>query len=982
MFAGSVATVTTGLLLQDKICVNIYGQSNDFCMHFDSIKPSEDPNKYKDKVLALSTQFGLYGTLLGTIPSVIWSLFIGAFTDKFLNGRKIVMFLSSPYYLLLTSVPALFTGGGFGSIMAVYSYASVHTNEKFRSIRFAIIEFSFFLGIPLGTFVGGQPDQLNSDEDRQTLVDNEELDTNSNKNTAPEVVIQPEPYPSENVKDVWKCCFQKRPNSGRIQIWLMFMTMSVMIMSFMGAGKTQFQFSEKVYLWSATYYSNVHSISSIVNSVLMTISVPLFVVKLRLIDTQIVILGLVSFIMSQIVVGSYQHPIGYYIHVVIGSVSGMVSVAIRSKMSKLVKKEELGKVFSLLSTLESVSPLLASLVFTFIFEWSLDFFPGLTYEVSAALMIVPLIAMVWIDVTIDSKWCDITIQDKAYALGANSCGFLGLGHTCAVKEPQFIEELSFKGYDFVFAQTAEGGLLGWGHNNKGQLGRGDTNYGVFLKPLEIDFGEHEEIVQISCGKNHALALTSSGKVYGWGDNSSGQIGVGKFTDHISTPIKVGSKSGIKNKIRYVFAGYETSFAITIDGQVYSWGSNEFGILGNESTTTSCVPRLINGLKNVVKVCSNRLNTYFLTTNQFVHFCGAINTTNYEFFSKPKVFNMPKVIDIYCPGFEANPLEVLVASNFIYQYYKNQWFKTKFGNFFEYLKGKQITYKAIHLESDGFVSTIELYVKPEDKSKYSSQMFTKESVRYQGFQEFQTMTKLESNSIVRYKRAWIEDNQFVYIQMQFCDNNLKNILQIRKNAFNRHSSDTLIGFTEFYLLCEMFIEINNGLLYLHSLDPPIIHRDLKPENILVVEHNRNGYFVKISDFGLSVFHSPDSQSHSRDAGTEKYMAPEVKFSNQYDMKCDVFSFGLIACEISEDEIKRNKISIPDPQFLQLVNTLSSMINRFRKDRPTSAQILTQISNWKINKDDLDLLNDFNATIHSLENFENKFFHKYLIKKILP
>ncbi|CAG2163230.1 unnamed protein product [Oppiella nova] len=358
-------------------------------------------------------------------------------------------------------------------------------------------------------------------------------------------------------------------------------------------------------------------------------------------------------------------------------------------MSKLVKKEELGKVFSLLSTLESVSPLLASLVFTFIFEWSLDFFPGLTYEVSAALMIVPLIAM-----------------------------------------------------------TADGGLLGWGHNNKGQLGRGDTNYGVFLKPLEIDFGEHEEIVQISCGKNHALALTSSGKVYGWGDNSSGQIGVGKFTDHISTPIKVGSKYGIKNKIRFVFAGYETSFAITIDGQVYSWGRNEF----------------------------------------------------------------------------------------------------------------------------------------------------EESVRYQGFQEFQTMTKLESNSIVRYKRAWIEDNQFVYIQMQFCDSNLKNILQIRNNAFNRHSSDTLIGFTEFYLLCEMFIEINNGLLYLHSLDPPIIHRDLKPENILVVEQDKNGYFVKISDFGLSVFHSLDSQTHSRDAGTEKYMAPEVKFSNEYDMKCDVFSFGLIACEM--------------------------------------------------------------------------------------
>ncbi|CAG2168874.1 unnamed protein product [Oppiella nova] len=487
-----------------------------------------------------------------------------------------------------------------------------------------------------------------------------------------------------------------------------------------------------------------------------------------------------------------------------------------------------------------------------------------------------------LNATVRIKW---VTQDKAYALGANSCGFLGLGHTCAVNEPQFIEELSFKGYDFVFAQTTEGGLLGWGHNNKGQLGRGDTSYGVVLKPMEIDFDEHEEIVQISCGKNHALALTSGGKVYGWGDNGSGQIGVGKFTDHISTPIKVGSKYGIKNKIRYVLAGYETSFAITIDGQVYSWGRNEFGILGNENTTSSCVPRLINGLRNVIKVCSNKLNTYFLTADQFVHFCGAINTTDYEFYSKARIFNISRVNDIYCCSFEANPLEVCVESDFIYEFYKNKWFKTKFGNFFEYLKGEQITYKAIHLESDGFVSTIELYVKPEDKSKYSSQ----ESVRYQGFQEIQTMTKLESNSIVRYKRAWIEDNQFVYIQMQFCDNNLKNILQIRNNAFNRHSSDTPIGFTEFYLLCEMFIEINNGLLYLHSLDPPIIHRNLKPENILVVEHNKNGYFVKISEFGLSVFHSPDSQSHSRDVGTEKFMAPEVKFSNDYDMKCDFRRF---------------------------------------------------------------------------------------------
>jgi len=59
------------------------------------------------------------------------------------------------------------------------------------------LSLQFIALILLLVLVNEKPDQPNSDEDRQTLVDNEELDTNSNKNTAPEVVIQPETSPSE-----------------------------------------------------------------------------------------------------------------------------------------------------------------------------------------------------------------------------------------------------------------------------------------------------------------------------------------------------------------------------------------------------------------------------------------------------------------------------------------------------------------------------------------------------------------------------------------------------------------------------------------------------------------------------------------------------------------------------------------------------------------------------------------------------------------
>ena len=67
MFAGSIASVTTGLLQQDKICINVYNQSTEFCTNLQDVKSSQDPLDYKDKVLAFSTQMGLYRYINGFI---------------------------------------------------------------------------------------------------------------------------------------------------------------------------------------------------------------------------------------------------------------------------------------------------------------------------------------------------------------------------------------------------------------------------------------------------------------------------------------------------------------------------------------------------------------------------------------------------------------------------------------------------------------------------------------------------------------------------------------------------------------------------------------------------------------------------------------------------------------------------------------------------------------------------------------------------
>jgi serine/threonine protein kinase len=59
---------------------------------------------------------------------------------------------------------------------------------------------------------------------------------------------------------------------------------------------------------------------------------------------------------------------------------------------------------------------------------------------------------------------------------------------------------------------------------------------------------------------------------------------------------------------------------------------------------------------------------------------------------------------------------------------------------------------------------------------------------------------------------------------------------------------------------------------------------------------NGRFVKLADFGISVIHEFNDQSHTKCSGTFDYMAPEVFTSRKYDTKADIYSIGRIVEEL--------------------------------------------------------------------------------------
>jgi alpha-tubulin suppressor-like RCC1 family protein len=130
---------------------------------------------------------------------------------------------------------------------------------------------------------------------------------------------------------------------------------------------------------------------------------------------------------------------------------------------------------------------------------------------------------------------------------------------------------------------ADGTVWGWGQNSTGQIGTATTDAQV-RTPTQIEGLDGISIAAVAGGRNHVLGLTPGGSVYAWGSNAVGQLGDGTRTSS-ATPVQVSSLSGVVA----IFAGRDHSLAVRSDGTVWAWGYNRNGELGDGTTTMRKLP---------------------------------------------------------------------------------------------------------------------------------------------------------------------------------------------------------------------------------------------------------------------------------------------------------------------------------------------------------------------------------------------------------
>ncbi|CAK0872837.1 unnamed protein product [Prorocentrum cordatum] len=131
------------------------------------------------------------------------------------------------------------------------------------------------------------------------------------------------------------------------------------------------------------------------------------------------------------------------------------------------------------------------------------------------------------------------------------------------------------------------------------------------------------VAKVSCGNAHVLAVTESQQCISWGENTCGQLGIGRKSKPTHRPQLLDS---IPSQIREVSAGWAHSVAVGTDGRVYSWGLNSHGQLGLGDVAARLAPHLLQDLVDVHQVESAhaaRTLTAFLSTEKRPLLCGQI-----------------------------------------------------------------------------------------------------------------------------------------------------------------------------------------------------------------------------------------------------------------------------------------------------------------------------------------------------------------------
>lgn len=179
----------------------------------------------------------------------------------------------------------------------------------------------------------------------------------------------------------------------------------------------------------------------------------------------------------------------------------------------------------------------------------------------------------------------LSTKGEVYSFGTSALGALGLGNDVRQTAPVLMRmsltepiKLICCGARHTLLVTDRGVLYSCGDNRLGQLGVDEENFKGSSQPMPVCGALKDAPVRaVACGDDHSLVLTEAGRLFAWGANANGQLGLGRL-DHQLLPVEI--KDLKEAGIISMACGARHSIVAARGGrQILTWGSNVQGQLG-------------------------------------------------------------------------------------------------------------------------------------------------------------------------------------------------------------------------------------------------------------------------------------------------------------------------------------------------------------------------------------------------------------------
>ncbi|XP_055300087.1 proton-coupled folate transporter [Sitodiplosis mosellana] len=408
MFAFQLTSVVEQDLFVKKACLVNHNFTEEIC---DNLKNYTD-TFYKEVQITVST-FHQWNHIAGYIFTIVIALFIGSWSDR--RGRKIPLLIGLTgkliyvlglllniyndkwpveYIIYTATLPSALTGVDIAIFASAFAYISDVSSVENRTLRVTILEVCYLITFPTGIALGSYLFNVVLDHSYFIMfsinavflmaaflysIFNLKWSTSSRQRSITEVGcngILGDFFDKKHIVDTVSTLTKKRSNHRRMFLWIFLVAMFFYTFQRDERNYTYLYTGSK-FGWQTAEFSTFKVFQSSTQILMVFCGIPIMTKLLEFRDTTIAMVGAYCFATARIFFTLAEIPEIFYVGAAISSMGPVGGPILRSMTSKVVPSSERGKVFAVLSACDNAVPLISSILYTQVYNWTVNSYPGI-----------------------------------------------------------------------------------------------------------------------------------------------------------------------------------------------------------------------------------------------------------------------------------------------------------------------------------------------------------------------------------------------------------------------------------------------------------------------------------------------------------------------------------------------------------------------------------------------------------------------------